>query len=534
MVHPMGESKNGLLRVDFDRRVKLEFHGSKVTSDGGLLAYRELDDALGLTEMAAGALRDGRRGKNGWHAVVGMLRQAVFGRLAGYEDVNDAERLSRDPAMRWIVGGKATDRGAASSSQMGRFETQWLTGDVNLTALSALSGLWIDRVHRRKPPKLIILDMDSSVSPTHGEQEGTAYNGHFGCTCYHPLFVFNQLVDLERCALRPGNVHSADGWRAVLDPVVARYRERKLRRYFRGDAAFASPDIYEYLEAEGFGYAIRLPANSVAPGIRRPPATAPEGTAPDGSPSLLRQLQLSGWKLDPGAARGGESGMASGRVVSPRRVRRHQSVPARRADRRLLQPAWHGGTTHQGGQERDPLDATILPTLQGQRGSASASCTGLQPGQLHAHASFARPSEQLVADDAAREAGENWGKSRASRTLRHLPIGRGRAPARPVRRYPGSDRPLATTADTSVSQRYANQNDFTTGDLCPERYEIGTGPWVSDQRPVVLAVLGRFPIPDASQIASQQRPRQYERRDRALRGRSRMNVVIGRYVGDPG
>ncbi len=250
MVHPMGESKNGLLRVDFDRRVKLEFPGSKVTSDGGLLAYRELDDALGLTEMAAGALRDGRRGKNGWHAVVGMLRQAVFGRLAGYEDVNDAERLSRDPAMRWIVGGKATDRGAASSSQMGRFETQWLTGDVNLTALSALSGLWIDRVHRRKPPKLIILDMDSSVSPTHGEQEGTAYNGHFGCTCYHPLFVFNQLGDLERCALRPGNVHSADGWRAVLDPVVARYRERKLRRYFRGDAAFASPDIYEYLDID--------------------------------------------------------------------------------------------------------------------------------------------------------------------------------------------------------------------------------------------------------------------------------------------
>ncbi len=280
MVHPMGESKNGLLRVDFDRRVKLEFPGSKVTSDGGLLAYRELDDALGLTEMAAGALRDGRRGKNGWHAVVGMLRQAVFGRLAGYEDVNDAERLSRDPAMRWIVGGKATDRGAASSSQMGRFETQWLTGDVNLTALSALSGLWIDRVHRRKPPKLIILDMDSSVSPTHGEQEGTAYNGHFGCTCYHPLFVFNQLVDLERCALRPGNVHSADGWRAVLDPVVARYRERKLRRYFRGDAAFASPDIYEYLEAEGFGYAIRLPANSVLQGyvahlLRRPKGRPP-------------------------------------------------------------------------------------------------------------------------------------------------------------------------------------------------------------------------------------------------------------------
>jgi Transposase DDE domain group 1 len=91
----------------------------------------------------------------------------------------------------------------------------------------------------------------------------TAYNGHFECTCYHPLFVFNQDGDLERCALRPGNVHSAHGWREVLDPVLARYRGREMRRLLRGDAAFALPDVYEYLEAEGVGYAIRLPANRV-------------------------------------------------------------------------------------------------------------------------------------------------------------------------------------------------------------------------------------------------------------------------------
>ena len=84
--------------------------------------------------------------------------------------------------------------------------------------------------------KGIVLDMDSSVSPTFGEQEGTAYNGHFGCTCYHPLFVFNPFGDLERCALRPGNVHSAEGWRAVLEPVIARYRTTMKRRYFRADA----------------------------------------------------------------------------------------------------------------------------------------------------------------------------------------------------------------------------------------------------------------------------------------------------------
>jgi hypothetical protein len=146
---------------------------------------------------------------------------------------------------------------------MGRFETEWLATEVNLAALADLSGRWIDLVHARRPPDGIILDMDSSESPTHGEQESSAWNGHFRCTCYHPLFVFNQFGDLERCALRPGNVHSADGWRAVLEPIIARYRERGLDLYFRGDAGFAKPEVYELLEAEDIGYAIRLPANSV-------------------------------------------------------------------------------------------------------------------------------------------------------------------------------------------------------------------------------------------------------------------------------
>src|SRR4051812_41123933 len=118
-----------LLTIGFSNRLlKLEFHGSKITSDAGLLAFRELDDALGLTTMAEELLADPRTGRNGRHTLLAQFRQAVFGRLAGYEDVNDAERLAHDPAMRWVVGGRAVTEQAASSSQMGRFETEAMAG----------------------------------------------------------------------------------------------------------------------------------------------------------------------------------------------------------------------------------------------------------------------------------------------------------------------------------------------------------------------------------------------------------------------
>jgi hypothetical protein len=263
MAHPAGELDCGVLRLDFDRRLKLEFHGSQITLDAGLLAFRELDDVLGLSRIADDILADTRTGRNSRHGLVAQFRQSVFGRVAGYEDVNDADRLGCDPAMRFIVGGRAVAAQAASTTQMGRFETEVMTQPDNLGSLASLSGKWIDRIAERRPMTAIILDMDSSVSPTFGDQEGTAYNGHFGCTCYHPLFVFNQFGDLEQCALRSGDVHSADGWHNVLEPVVARYRKRKMRRYFRADAAFANPEVYDFLEAEDYKYAIRLPANQV-------------------------------------------------------------------------------------------------------------------------------------------------------------------------------------------------------------------------------------------------------------------------------
>ena len=117
----MGDRRKQALRMQFDGKLRLEFHGAKITSDAGLLAFRELDEAFRLTEQGSTVLSDCRRGKNSQHSILAMLRQAIYGRLAGYEDVNDAERLRADPAMRRVVGGRAHEKEAASTSEMSRF-----------------------------------------------------------------------------------------------------------------------------------------------------------------------------------------------------------------------------------------------------------------------------------------------------------------------------------------------------------------------------------------------------------------------------
>lgn len=125
----MDDARNDDFRVGSDSRLRLRFYGSKVTSDAGLLAYRELDEALRLTEMGMDLLTDSRLGTNKQHLLVPLLRQSIYSRLAGYEDVSDAERLAVDPAMRHVVGGRAAqaDKKAVSTSGVGRFETEILS-----------------------------------------------------------------------------------------------------------------------------------------------------------------------------------------------------------------------------------------------------------------------------------------------------------------------------------------------------------------------------------------------------------------------
>jgi hypothetical protein len=120
----------------------------------------------------------------------------------------------------------------------------------------------VDRTRARPPPPARYRARHGFKRKPDARRAGDE-RGHYACACYHPLFVFNQFGDLGRCALRPGSVHSADGWDGVLKPVVARYQGKVSRIYFRADAAFAMPEVYEFLEAERIKYAIRLPANQI-------------------------------------------------------------------------------------------------------------------------------------------------------------------------------------------------------------------------------------------------------------------------------
>jgi len=257
----MGEEKNSYFRVSFNRKLKVGFKGAQVTSDGGLLVIREMDEQLGLTKIAGEYLKDNRYGKNIQHEMTGLLRQSVYSRLGGYEDTNDADGLMKDPGMRAVIGERALEKAGAGETTVGRFEKEILLEATNSGNLDEIIMKWIEKIDSVRGINKIVLDIDSSESPVYGEQEESSYNGHFGLRCYHPLFVFNQYGDCLKVKLRPGNVHSADGWKEFLEPVLRYYVDKGMEVKLRGDAAFAIPELFELCEELGIDYAIRIKEN---------------------------------------------------------------------------------------------------------------------------------------------------------------------------------------------------------------------------------------------------------------------------------
>src|SRR5262249_29325467 len=206
-------------------------------------------------------LTDSRRGKNTQFPFADLLRQSVYSRLAGYEDLNDAERLSQDPTFRLIGSERIWDRGAALTSRLQSFETEMLAEEQNFDGLVRLNRALIGKAEAVDSGWRTILDMDSTEVPVYGEQEQSAYNGYFESTCFHPLLLFNEEGDCLAAKLRPGNVHNAEGWEELLLPEIERQQQMGKEVAFRGDAAFARPEVYEALEERDVKYAIRIPAN---------------------------------------------------------------------------------------------------------------------------------------------------------------------------------------------------------------------------------------------------------------------------------
>jgi hypothetical protein len=256
----MGEKENKPFQLSFNGFLKVDFQGSRVTSDGGLLLVRELDERLGLGMLIDEHLTDSRQGTNKKFPLADLVRQSVYSRLAGYEDLNDAVRVSADPTFCLLGSKKNWDRGGALTSRLQTFETELLASDENLLGLMAVNRELVAQAEGDDSER-IVLDMDSTESPVHGQQEGSAYNGHFESVCYHPLLLFNQHGDCLAAKLRPGNVHSAEDWDELLLPEIERLQTAGKQVAFRGDAAFAKPEVYESSEERSVQYAIRMPAN---------------------------------------------------------------------------------------------------------------------------------------------------------------------------------------------------------------------------------------------------------------------------------
>ena len=257
----------------------IDFQGAKITSDVGFLLMREIDDRFKIIAPMGDCLEDPRSSTHSKHSLVQMIRQRIYQIGAGYEDCNDADFLRKDPALRLALG--KDHQAGAGQSMLCRLENDILGNEAGLQALEAALTRSTDKLLKRKNKKRLIIDLDSTEDPAHGEQEGVAYNGHFAKNCFHPLFCFTSEGDCLGGILRPGNVHSAAGALAFIRPIVERYRTWFILFWFRGDAAFAKPEIYEYCEEQRLTYFIRLPGNEnldrlVAPHLSRPVGRPPK------------------------------------------------------------------------------------------------------------------------------------------------------------------------------------------------------------------------------------------------------------------
>jgi hypothetical protein len=249
------------------REVSCSFDGGSLSSDGGLVLLRQLDLNLGLVKRLSSCLTDGRQARKVRQSVEEMLRQRILGLCLGYEDCNDFDTLCGDPLFKLAMG-RLPHSGSRLASQptLCRFEN-----GIGRKELVRMSEALVDHFTASRPGGVgrIVLDIDATDDPAHGQQELEFYHGYYGRHCFLPLLVFATVDDepdqhLLAAVLRPGNRHAGHGSVGVLKRIVARLRQSYpgAQIVVRGDAGFALPAMYEWCEKEGLQYCLSLPRNS--------------------------------------------------------------------------------------------------------------------------------------------------------------------------------------------------------------------------------------------------------------------------------
>ena len=261
----MNQSATGPIRfAEFGPSpLEVDFLGGRLTSDGGLAWVAEADETLELTAAFAHELVDWRT-RRGRHDLATLVRQRVYQIVCGYEDQNDADALRADPLLKQVCGRlPETGRDLASQPTFSRLENA-VTARTCYRVAQALGAIYLRERERDGIPTHLVLDLDGTDDPTHGEQEGTAYHGYYGQYQYFPLLIFDGQTDqLITAVLRPGTVHASYGVVPVLKRIVtaARVRWPGVTLEIRADSGFAIPALYAYCEAEQIGYTIGLARN---------------------------------------------------------------------------------------------------------------------------------------------------------------------------------------------------------------------------------------------------------------------------------
>lgn len=269
------------------------FDGGRLTSDGGLPWLAEADAALGLCATLGARIPDWRRGKV-QHAVEALVRQRVYQLACGYADQDDADTLRHDPLLKLVCGRlPATEAALASQPTFSRLENA-VDRHTCYRLAAALVETYLRERERAGVPARLVLDLDGTDDPTHGDQEGSAYHGYYRQHMYHPLLVFDgDTGHLITAILRPGAAHASRGVLTLLKRLVPRLRARwpGVTIELRADSGFATPKLYTYCEAEGIDYTIGLATNPRLTTLAAPQlAEAQRQQAAHGAPNAKVRL----------------------------------------------------------------------------------------------------------------------------------------------------------------------------------------------------------------------------------------------------